>query len=181
MRRREFITLTSGAMAWPLAARAQLPAGPLIGFLSSRSHQDSKRVVAAWLEGLGETGYVEGRNLTVEYRWAEGQYSRLPTLIADLIGLRVATRRREAAGRSGLGTVLPLLRSSFDQPTPLFVFGPVDLAAREALRKNFERGGIAMWSANPLNYPNDDGDKTHKAEQQSKWANDHASLNSSLS
>src|SRR5436309_1069308 len=90
MRRREFLGMLCGgaALAWPLAARAQ-QAMPVVGFLSSRSPAESAGVVAAFRQGLREAGFVEGQNLAVNFRWAEGSYDRLPALAAELVGLRV--------------------------------------------------------------------------------------------
>ena len=89
MRRREFITLLGGAAAWPLAARAQ-PGMMAIGFLSSRSPGESDHLVAAFRRGLKETGFVEGENVLIAFRWAEGRYDRLPAMAADLVNMRVA-------------------------------------------------------------------------------------------
>jgi putative tryptophan/tyrosine transport system substrate-binding protein len=90
MRRREFIAGLGGAAAWPLVARAQQPAVPVIGYLSTGSREDEAPGFEAFQRGLAEMGYVEGRNLAVEYRWADGRYDRLPNLVADLVRRPVA-------------------------------------------------------------------------------------------
>jgi putative ABC transport system substrate-binding protein len=91
VRRREFITLLGGvAVGWPLAASAQQPVIPIVGLVSPRSPEDSSRLGAAFRKALNEAGYIEGQNVMVEYHWLEGQFNRLPALMADLVRRRVA-------------------------------------------------------------------------------------------
>ena len=85
LHRREFITLLGGAAAWPLAAWAQQSAMPLVGFLNALGENDRPNLPAAFRQGLSETGYVDGRNMAIAYRFAENQYDRLPALAADLV------------------------------------------------------------------------------------------------
>src|SRR5262249_56875355 len=98
MRRREFITLLGGAAAaWPCAVRAQQPAIPIVGWLSSGSAESSHDLQAAFHRGLQEMGWVEGKSVAMEYRWADGQYDRLPALAAELVNRRVAVIVASAA------------------------------------------------------------------------------------
>src|ERR1700756_3263809 len=90
IRRRDFITLLGGVASWPLAARAEQAAMPVIGYLSARTPGDSVEVLAEFRRGLAETGFIEGQNLAIEYRWLEGRYNLLPEMISDLLRRQVA-------------------------------------------------------------------------------------------
>jgi putative tryptophan/tyrosine transport system substrate-binding protein len=134
MRRREFIAALGGAAAWPLVARSQQPALPLIGFLSSRSPSDSARVVAAFRQGAAEAGYVEGRNVEIEFRWAQGQFDRLPALAAEFVsrplGVLVAVGGSQTARAAMAATA-----------TIPIVFGIGEDPVTEGLVPNLNRPG----------------------------------------
>src|SRR5262245_56118790 len=124
MKRREFMRLLGGAAAWPIGARAQQPKIPTIGFLSGRSLASDSHLVAAFRQGLKETGHIEGQNVAIEFRWAEGQFDRLPALAADLVG-----RKAEAIFAGGMDIAIRVVRAAITTTPIVFATGgdPVEL------------------------------------------------------
>jgi putative ABC transport system substrate-binding protein len=135
VKRREFITLVGSAAAWPLAARAQ-PVLPTIGFLNVASPEAFGAYVASFRQGLAQVGYAEGRNVSMEFRWARGQYDKLTTLASELVDQRVAIIAANGGARSALAA-----KAATTNIPIVFTFGDGDPVAYGLVRSFNEPGG----------------------------------------
>jgi len=185
VKRREFITLAGGAVAWPQVARAQQTAMPVIGFVSSLAHSDLGLVVPGFHEGLNAAGFIEGRNIAIEYRWAESDYQRLPALAADLVNRKVvviaaisgtpAALAAKAATTTipivfaiGGDPITPGLVTSLNRPGGnvtgvSFYSAPLVTKRLDLARELVPTGGLIAVLVNPDNPPSVDEGTTAQA------------------
>jgi ABC-type uncharacterized transport system substrate-binding protein len=171
MRRRDFITLLCGAAAWPLAARTQQPAMPVIGFLSALSQAQTVHLVAAFRRGLGQEGFVEGQSITIDYRFADGQYERLSALATDLvrrpvaliatqgppaaIAARTATTTIPIVFVVGVDPIAAGLVASFNRPGGnatgvTLITGPLGQKRLELLLELLSKANVIAMLVNPI-------------------------------
>jgi putative ABC transport system substrate-binding protein len=124
MKRRDFITLLAGATTWPIAARAQQPAMPVVALVNGTSPDDAARVAVPFRKGLAETGVIEGQNVLIEYHWLDGQYDQLSALMADLVRRRVAVIATPGSNPASLAAkaatrAIPIIFAVSEDPTQM--------------------------------------------------------------
>jgi putative ABC transport system substrate-binding protein len=176
MRRREFIGVIGGVVTWPLAARAQRPSMPVVGLLAAPAAASYGYIVDAIRSGLKEAGYIEGQNVAVEYRWADGQYERLPSMAAELVSLRVAVIATvggipAAFAAKATTSIIPIVFSVADDPVKLglvsslsnpngnetgnsFLSVELDLKRLEFIREVMPKAAMIAMLFNPKNPQN---------------------------
>jgi ABC-type uncharacterized transport system substrate-binding protein len=144
MRRRDFVRLAGAAAGWPLAVRAQQPATPVIGFLSSRTAEQGQYLVVAVRRGLAEVGYVEGQNVTIEYRWADGHIERLPALAADLVRSRVGVIIAGGTPQPAIAatSTIPIVFTTGLDPIPYGLVTSLNRPDRNATGITFYSGAL---------------------------------------